>query len=162
MFRSKFTKKVLVILIIVFLLSGCSSMRSAKPTREMQIAVALVAFEYLNNVIQTNIGYLQSAVVWDDYSKNIGVSKDQYRSQLALLRDTSTPTTHPLVDLDLVETKIHGDDAEVLVQKHKQPDAPIISIKLHWSGEAWLVVEDSIFGRNGLIATHAAKNKTVS
>ncbi len=40
----------------------------------------------------------------------------------------------------------------VTFQKFQDTESPEIWIQLHWSGEGWLIVDDSLFGRGGLIA----------
>ncbi|MCC6221213.1 MAG: hypothetical protein IT291_08250, partial [Deltaproteobacteria bacterium] len=59
---------------------------------------------------------------------------------------------HPFVGLDVIDASVRGNTAYLKFQKFKQPDSPIISIKLYWIGGGWLIVDDSLFGKEGLIA----------
>ena len=151
--------KILPLYVMVVLFSGCVHIGSHAPTLDAKKAVVRVTFEYLDGVVHMNDGVIESYVAWADYLRNRGLTKADFKQQLAVLRDSSTAETHPLVNLDFVDVHFAGDDAEVKVRKVSSESAPVITVKLHWGGDAWLVVDDSIFGKDGLITEHAAKSK---
>ncbi|MCC6219751.1 MAG: hypothetical protein IT291_00760, partial [Deltaproteobacteria bacterium] len=100
------------------------------------MAVIRIASEYLGNIIAARESELGSMVLWNDYfENNKGItSKDAYYQQVRSIYNRFPPDKHPFVGLDVIDASVRGNTAYLKFQKFKQPDSPIISIKLYWIG----------------------------
>lgn len=152
-FRYRLLQSVLFVVLLSSLL-GCTAIKGTKVSNEQKVVVVRVAAEYLENIVQANTGALDVLVYWDRYlPEQVPLTKKLYFNQVYALQKKATPENHPLVHLDLQEVSISGNDAVVEFQKFKDTKAPMIIIKLHWDGNAWLIEDDSLFGQRGLLST---------
>ena len=46
---------------------------------------------------------------------------------------------------------LNKDDATVKFKKLNKENSPIIVIKLRWNGQGWLIIDDNLFGKGGII-----------
>lgn len=135
--------------------SGCSSLFKSTPTPEETMTVISVTEKYIQVVVTGRKRQIRSFVLWDDLlSKDTedAITLKEFESQLNSLQDRWTPEQHPLLGLKLLELDIDDNDALVRLQKSGREDYPVIWIKLFWSGNAWLVTQDSLFGKDKLIS----------
>lgn len=123
-------------------------------TPELKIALIRVSGEYLDKINNSRFDEIQGMIILGDYLReDKRMSKEAFIAQIAKARLTwkDKPQSHPLVGLDLESMELKGNDAVVKLKKFKVSDSPIIELKLHWSGQGWLIYDDNIFGQGRLM-----------
>lgn len=145
--------------------SGCASVTGLftgwrePPTVEFEQVVVRVSADYLNRVVRGDWKLIEGMVLWDDYldAKGGQFTKPAYYEQLSALNKSLAvipPAAHPLLNLDLMDVQSNTDKtaARVFFRKYKEPASPQIVVELAWVGRGWLVVDDTIFGGDGVAA----------
>ncbi len=135
-------------------LSACSTFSKPRQSRLLKATVVSVSANYLRQVARGELRHLNSLVNWNVYlskSKD-GVSKKSYSDQVRALGQKFSHLDHPLLGLGISDIEIDDDFAEITLNKEAVEDAPDIWIRLAWNGTAWLVIDDNLFGPDGLIA----------
>lgn len=144
----------LFLLTLPVLWSACSVFSPKEPNPEVKATVLAVADKYLQYVITGREKQLNSFVLWGDLLKKgseQALTRDEFRKQLNSLQGRWTVEEHPLLGLKVVDLEIDGNDALVTLIKAGRDNYPTIWVKLFWSGSAWHVVDDSLFGKDKLI-----------
>lgn len=148
---------VLLAFLLVFT-SGCSLLFEKEPPPDLKKAIVLLSANYLRYLAQNNKKQVEDLIFWSEYLERRSVggtfTKPQFFLQMDQLANTFPPSTglnHPLVGLDLISAEHNNNTARVVFQKFNLPNAPKIQIDLQWVGRGWIVVNDSLFGYQGLI-----------
>jgi len=153
MFKSKYLAKLLLILLLC---NACGMhLLSTPASRETKATVLRVSAEYLTQVVRGDIKKVDAMIVWSAYLKRSskGMTKRKYFKQMANIKNRWTPEEHPLLGLVPIEVDVDDDYAEVVLRKEKQEsEEQDISISLTWSGTGWMILADSVFGDEGLLA----------
>jgi hypothetical protein len=144
-------------LLAVFSLSGCSLFGSSASdinlTPEVKAAVKRVAAEYIGSAVDGNFRYAQSLILWSAYLANKGgnYSKVTHLQQMGLIKKIGAVDSNPLLNLQI--KSFETSDNEVTITAYNQlgtKNQPGVSVTLLWAGQGWLIVDDSIYGPNGL------------
>ena len=143
----------------LLVLSGCSSMMPDSGTPESRATVLNVVVNYLGQIVLGNEKQLNSFLLWPEYLEAKGqITKEQFLSQFEQAKRTWSRERHPLLGLDVKEVDVDGNEAQVVLQRPSSDD-PEIKVELLWTGAGWMVVNDSIFGENNLLA-NATRGRT--
>lgn len=154
----------LILLILLLGLNGCSWsfswFTSSEPTPELRRTLAEVTNQYLRAIGAGNTQMLEGMVVWLDYvaNKNGTTTKEEVFRVVQQLHGRWTLDQHPLLGLAVQDVRVDGDNATVSVRKAAHSDAPLIVVQLAWGGAGWLVINDTLFGKDGLLTAAAAAN----
>lgn len=152
MAQTKFRIRTIFISAVFLALSGCSLLHGYQASSEVKLAVVNVTNEYIRLTVMGRESRVEEMVLWFTYVQNRQISREQFRAENAKIRDRWAPDDHPLLGLTLVDLKISEDHAVVRLKKASLPDLPEITVTLEWNGAGWLVIDDSIHGKNGAIA----------
>jgi len=91
-------------------------------------------------------------VLWLDYLQNTGLpAKEAMFTKMHRAAERYTEKNHPLMQLDILEVDVDGNDAELALRKKGNREAPVIEIELTWVGSGWLIVNDNIFPDGGVL-----------
>ncbi len=161
--------RIFVVLIPVLILLGSSACgmwkKDGPPSSNEKQIVIMVCGDYLQ-VVVTNQHHerLNSLMALTAYMENqAGLDKARFLKQMESLQNRWTPEQHPLLNLDLTSINIRGNNAKVSFRRRgKGENWPTITIELIWSGTAWQIIDDSLFGPGNYIAslTQAAGTQT--
>ena len=148
----------LCLFLLLSVLASCSWFRHDVPSEARKTIIA-VTDSYLRYIATGNERQLNSYVLWEDFLNNSHpkLTHEEYHPQLLELQNRWTPVEHPLLGLQVLDVDIDGNDALIRLRKNKRPDFPEIWVRYFWSGSAWLVVEDSIFGKEKLAGQLGAR-----
>jgi len=151
-------KKLISYIAFIFLLSllcSCSRSSSLNENSALKRTLVNVSADYLNAIIRGDNRRVKSKMFLSSFissKKQPFKSKDLDR-QLSSLNSRWNKNNHPLVNLDVIKVEKNQDDAYLEFRRIKSENSPLISIKLLWAGSGWLVVEDNLFGPEGLFGS---------
>jgi hypothetical protein len=147
-------------LIPLLLLIACSIPKKKEVSIDTKFTVIQVCSEYLAAVIRGDEGRIGNYASWKDLlsSENGSISMEEFRKELAVFQQSYSAKDHPLLGLEIKKLEIEEDDAFVVFKKFGAKDSPEITITLQWVSSAWMVIEDSIFGK-GEYAEYLLKQK---
>lgn len=152
------TKKVFTTVIpslILFIFTSCSAIgnTSSKTTPALQAAVLRVTADYLTAVSVGRMQFLNSILLWGEYSvNNQGLSKEQYVKQVKKIQTKQPTLDHPLMNLQPLSVEQDDDRVTITMKRIGKPGAEMLVVELLWDGGGWLVTDDNIFGNDGLIS----------
>lgn len=151
---SKHIIKTIIIAALVCSAISCSSFRFGEQNKLVTIAVVNVASIYLQNVIVANPERLNSVAHWNKIYRTgrNEISHEEFAKQLDSIQNRWNTAQHPLYGLEILDIDIDGNEAEVVFKKAAKKKYPKIYLTLEWGGNSWLVVDDSLFGKNKLVA----------
>ena len=113
--------------------------------------------DYLTAVVLNDERKLNSLVFWPALLENEGLNGSRYQEdllkQLQGIKGRWTVENNPLLGLEVINVVVSGDNAQISLRKAGRPGFPKVWVKWQWMGRGWLVVEDSLFGKDGLLAT---------
>ncbi|MDD2942343.1 MAG: hypothetical protein PHC51_05175 [bacterium] len=159
---------ILVGLLFALTTSGCSLFSKStdidKVTPEMKAALKQITAEYIGAAIDGNFRHAQSLILWSVYlaNKEGKYSKVSHLSEMQKLKDIGAVEQNPLLGLSLVSVETQGEEASVIAKKLKTRGAPEpreVIVKLLWVGQGWLIIDDNIFGKTGLVSSLEAPEK---
>lgn len=137
---------------LIALLSSCSlglGRDSSSDTPEVRNVLIALSSDYFVHVINGNYGKIKDLILWDDYipNKNNTISREKYFEQLSKLDGRYEIKDHPLIKVKVDEINIDGNSANISFTKD---DSPQIEVGYMWTGSAWLIVDDNLFGDGGV------------
>jgi hypothetical protein len=154
---------------LLALLSACSEpIFSSNPNTEVRNVLINVSTRHIGTIVMGDAHAAAAAVFADDYFGKDGsrVKISDFVKYLEALKAKykPQPTSHPLLGLQITSVRQRGNSAEVRL--HKDPkvlerstdktDTEIV-IGCTWTGSAWIVSSDSLFGSGGLVPRLVAK-----
>ena len=132
---------------------GCSTFTGEPPSPELRSILVDISARYLNSIA---IGDGRSSgvmVLWPEYevSGKTRMTQGDVDVILAEIRDRKWPITeNPLYNLKVEDVTVQENSAAVFFIKQLNSGSEArIKIWLSWSGNAWLVVDDNLFGDDG-------------
>jgi hypothetical protein len=126
-------------------------MKSSEPSEGAKSTVAQVSVEYLRLCILANMKMIPSYVLLSEYIASKKMTMEEYTDEVKRLARRWPIDQHPVIQLHLLETKLQNDKATVTFQRDgSKSNFPKVMIHLEWTGNNWIVVNDSIFGQGGL------------
>lgn len=127
---------------------------TGKSTPDARATVVQMAGEYVRLVNTENKEMLEGLILWDEFVRNSPglLTPGQVYAQMRGNATRWTEENHPMIHLDLRALHVEENEARVTLQRINKADAPLVEIEFFWTGEAWLVVDDSVFGSDGIIA----------
>lgn len=150
--------------LFISLLSACSFSASSSDNPAVREVLITLSNRYLINVVNGNFGELNSLVQWDEYlgNKRGSFSKKKYFEQLSSLDGRYEIENHPLLSLELVDTEIDENNAQLNFKKKNS--ATEVNLTFMWVENGWLIVNDNLFAVDGLFShlkplTDKQKNK---
>lgn len=150
----KMIRRILVSFLL--LVSGCSTIVGNDLTPEAKSTVYRVSQQYLGNVILGREPVIAQFIAWSDFlgSGSSRITHDEFSRQLKMLNQKYSPTdqNHPLLGLKLIKISNSGDFATIYFEKADGSSKEEIWISMLWSGNGWIIVEDSLFGKDKLFA----------
>jgi hypothetical protein len=148
------TKSILLHVLLGILISTTLISCSKKPkeaTEGAKSRVAQVSMEYLRLCFLGNMEHINSYVLLSQYLKNRDITLDEYTAQINQLPRRWSIEEHPVLQLILLEVDVKDNKGSVFYQRGgTESSFPRIRIDLEWSGNSWVIVNDTIFGNNGL------------
>jgi hypothetical protein len=150
---NKLARAFLVLLLIN--LSACGFWKTEGPpsVNEKQIVI-LVCADYLKIVVSNkHHERLNSLMALTTYMENQpGLNKSTFLKQIESLQNRWPMDEHPLLNLDLKEIIVEDDLAKVTLRRKDGLESdPDVEIELFWSGTAWQIIDDSLFGPGNYI-----------
>lgn len=149
---------VLGVLVVpaAMLLQGCSMLERDTLSQDAKATLVGLTQRYLATIVEGDETKLADYIAWADYLGNGDkrISHFEYSRQLQRLNEkyTAENPKHPLVGLRLVSVKGHEDVAMVTLEKADGSAKEQVWIKFVWTGSGWIVLEDSLFGKEKLFA----------
>ncbi len=148
--KSKFT---LLVLLLSF--NACAKVFSHEPAPEMRATLVGVSAAYIRAILKDDKTALKQLLAIDDYLGEDGnnISNNTFATRASVLRTHWTPEENPLVNLDIIDVSTYDNHAEVVFRRNDRENSPEVAINLYWTGNGWVIIDDSIFGDNELINT---------
>ena len=142
---------------------GCSSMGGEPPSPELRSILIDISARYLNSIAIGDGRSSSVMVLWPEYevSGKTRMTQGDVDVILAEIRARKWPTTeNPLYNLKVEDVTVHENSAAVFfIKELKSGSEARIKIWLSWSGNAWLIVDDNLFGDDGYM-TQALSGKS--
>lgn len=160
--NSPHIRRIFIALLLTLAISGCSLFSGSKDidkvTPEMKAALKQITAEYIGAAIDGDFRHAQSLILWSVYlaNKEGKYSKISHLSEMQKLKEIGPVEQNPLLGLSLVGVDASGEVATVVAKKLKSRGAPEsreVTVKLIWVGQGWLIIDDNIFGKTGLVAS---------
>ena len=157
MFTAFYRRTVLLAACAVFVVGslGCSALSHTAPSPELQAILVNISARYLNAVALGDAKQIAILVLWPEYEVrgHNKLSRADAEAVLAQIRERNwPPQDNPIYNLRDEEVSVDEDSASVFYLKTTKSGSDVrIKIKLAWSGNAWLVVDDNVFGEEGYI-----------
>lgn len=148
--------KIAVTLSILLSVVGCSTLMRRTPAEGERQMIIAVANKYLLDVSRGNYHGLYNSVLWFDFLQNRGqlLTKEQVLEQVKTVPGRwVTEDENPLRQLRVESLDVRGDKAQLVLRKEGNSKSPKVSVDMLWSGRAWLITHDSLFGKNGLLGS---------
>lgn len=134
-------------LIIIFLLSSCSSVFDNKSNAGAKVTTASVAAGFITNCLEVNYKKVSDHLFSSKYTVNQDISLEQFQSKITNLKEKWALENHPLAGLVVSDVDLNGNFSTVTLKKDKSSGFPSVIIKLEWAGGSWAVIDDNIFGK---------------
>lgn len=138
-------------------LSACSVWQSEPLSPDAKITVLRLSQNYLATIILGNETKLSDYIAWSDYVAATGpanskFSHQQFSEQLAWFTKAykAQDPRNPLLQLKVKDISGSNDVAKITLVKADGSSSEEIWIKFVWTGAGWLVMEDSLFGKEKL------------
>jgi len=140
----------IVFTFILVILSSCSIL-DGEPTKLVQVRVLSLSDLYLTAIQRGEVIEAQQYILWPEYllsNKKYG-SKEDVLKEMAAIPKKYTEETSPIFGLR--PGTIRGTENEVRVSLVKQNGSgPTIKITYKWIGNAWLIIDDNLFGDDSI------------
>lgn len=145
--------KKLTKIIILFLLCSCSLLSKDNLTDNPEVRSLLLnlSTNYLGGIINGDLEQINDLVFWEDYihNKDNSISKQTFVKQLSKLDGRYLVKNHPLLNLKPEEFDIDNNNARITFVKKDFKD---IELHFKWVDSAWLIVDDNLFGEDGIFS----------
>jgi len=149
--RSHYIISVTCAVIFLLLFSSCSSTKSSTASEGAKSAVVQVSVEYLKQCILADFKMLNSYMLMGEYLRNKQIGLEEYKESLQKLARRWPVQDHPIVDLHLIKADLDDNKASVYFQREgSKSKFPQVVVHLEWTGNSWMITDDSIFGKNGI------------
>lgn len=148
--------KPLSTLLALVILSGCSMFSHTAASPELQMILVNVSARYLNAVALGDTKEVGTLTLWPEYEAR-GHARLRRADIEAVLEKIKAanwpPEENPLYNLKVEEVAVEEDTATVSFLKSvKSGSEPRIRVILSWTGNAWLIVDDNLFGDDGYLS----------
>lgn len=157
-------------LLMMLCLSACSrGFFFSEPTAEVKVLLVNVATRHIGLIVLGDATAVAASVFPDEYFGKGGarITPGEFASEIAALKKLypATPAAHPLLGLRVNTVKQSENDAYVDLSKDPKmlpagESNPTIRLQMIWTGSAWIVATDSLFGSGGLIPQLIARHQT--
>lgn len=142
--------------LIALVASGCSNFARTPPSPELQAILVNVSARYLNAVALGDVRQVATLALWPEYEArgHAGLRRSDVEAILVTIHNMNlAPEENPLYDLKVEDVAVDEDSATVSYLKSlKTGSTARIKVKLAWSGNAWLVTDDNLFGDDGYMS----------
>jgi len=124
-------------------------LKSTQATPEEKLAVVRVCDEYFRNIALGHYSQAEGMIAWAEYEPlKEGVTRAMFTERIVANKSRWTIEQHPLLGVDILDVKVRGDYATVLLEKKALQRN--YEIKLVWAGRGWLILADNLFTENGV------------
>lgn len=152
----------IIIICNLLLLNACYFFGTKyQATTAEKLTIVRVTDEYLRSIISGKVDYASSMINWGMYKSQTGTKnlRDHkiFESQARMFAKRKwSVKSHPLTLLTVSDLQVDKDFASITLVKKaalNNPEALHIKLKLAWEGRGWTVIDDNIFGSQGIIAS---------
>jgi hypothetical protein len=158
--------KTIFLMSVLFLFGSCSKINPfyTKPTDPVRLVLIKITDTYLQHIASGNFLKARNMIFAEEYfpAKGKGFTNENYQQQFDYIQNRWTPNEHPFLGtMEFVKAGVLKDKAYVVVKKKGENEQayPEIRIDYIWIGTGWLIINDSIFGPNEIIANLMSENK---
>ncbi|MBL7663276.1 hypothetical protein JNK13_11055 [bacterium] len=146
--------KLFLLLSILFCTISCSTVFESEASSAVKLTIMNVTNEYIRAIAAGNENAVESLVLWAEYADQ---AESNFTKALALeeVRSLSTkfqtPEGHPLIGLEVLDLSSRGNHASISLRNPALPSMEQIKIHLLWTGSAWNISHDNLFGKDRII-----------
>lgn len=161
---SKSTKTILLMSALL-LFCSCSKINPfyTKPTDPVRLVLINITDTYLQHIASGNFLKARNMIFAEEYfpTKGKNFTNADYQQQFDYIQNRWTAKEHPFLgSMEFIKAGVSKDKAYVIVKKksESEPAYPQIRIDYLWIGTGWLIINDTIFGPNEIIANLMSEN----
>lgn len=143
----------LILLTLLLLTASCARFLGHEGTPEAKRAALMVVNQYLTAVANGRSAAITDLIAWQEYLKNKDdeITKAEIVTQIDRSKKMWNVSDHPLMNLAPKEIDVRDNDAVVVLRKMNAPQNRLIQIEAQWIGGGWIIVNDNLFGKTGVI-----------